>query len=81
MRENNSFENCLFVEEGKYVPLLNDPTLMTSDFLAKLKRATSLKASSPKLNPKSIKPSNQLRRPRSLRSLIIVASLIKKTDH
>lgn len=67
------------LEEGKYIPLLNDPKIITNEYLIKLKRATSSsKGLFPKIPSKSSKQSN---RTRSLRSLFLAASLLKRSDH
>ncbi|CAF1046202.1 unnamed protein product [Adineta steineri] len=71
-------------EDGTYIPLLNDPSLITNDFLIKLRRATGTNAKGPppKTNVKSSKqekmkvPFEKPKRRRSLKSIAIVASIV-----
>ncbi|CAF3318648.1 unnamed protein product [Rotaria socialis] len=80
--------HCVLTEiddEGTYTPLLNDATLLTNDFLAKLKKATSLKTT-PKPVPKSGKPStnpsdDEAKRRRSIKSVVIAAGMMNKINH
>ncbi|CAF1375459.1 unnamed protein product [Adineta ricciae] len=72
-------------EDGTYIPLLNDPTLITNEFLAKLKRATS---TSVKSIPTKTKPTKQqklqiekVKRRRSLKSVAIVATIVNNLKH
>ncbi len=65
--------------------MLNDPTLITNEFLAKLKRATSTKGTS-KIVSKPEKRSNnssneEQKRRRGLKSLVIAATVISKHTH
>ena len=62
--------------------MLNDPTLITNDFLAKLKRATSTKNTS-KIVSKPGKQSNQSsseeqKRRHSLKAIAIAATVMNK---
>ncbi|CAF1489938.1 unnamed protein product [Adineta ricciae] len=74
-------------EDGTYIPLLNDPTLITNEFLAKLKRATStsVKPIPTKTNTKSTKQQKlQIEKPkrrRSLKSVAIVATIVNSLKH
>ncbi len=71
-----------FLEEGTYIPLLNDPTLMTNEFLAKLERATSTSKIISKPEKQSNNSSNEERkRRRSLKSLAIAVTFIIKHSH
>ena len=77
----------MFVEDGTYIPLLNDPTLITNDFLTKLKRATSTptKAIPTKTNTKTTKQqklqTEKPKRRRSLKSVAIVATIVNNLRH
>ncbi|CAF1423321.1 unnamed protein product, partial [Rotaria magnacalcarata] len=67
--------------ERTYIPLLNDATLLTNNFLMKLKRATGTQIV-PKVVPKSgksstIKFEDLVNERRSFKSLAMVASIIK----
>ncbi|CAF2947699.1 unnamed protein product [Rotaria sp. Silwood2] len=72
-------------EEGTYIPLLNDSTLITNEFLSKLRRATGAKVTS-KIVSKSGKqstnsPDGEEKRRRTLKSLVIAASVMSKNNH
>jgi hypothetical protein len=72
------------LEEGKYIPLLNDPKLITNEFLTKLKRATTKKENPIKIHSKPKKPSTnssneKSSRRRSLKSIAILATFISKS--
>jgi hypothetical protein len=72
----------IFLEEGTYIPLLNDPALITNDFLAKLKRATSTKGTAKIVSKPGRQSSNEEpRRRRSLKSVAIVATIVQKYRH
>jgi hypothetical protein len=76
----------LFLEEGKYIPLLNDPTLITNEFLTKLKRATTKKVNPIKIHSKSKKASSNSSnekgaKHRNLKSIAMLATLFNKSDH
>lgn len=79
-KRNDSFS---IVEEGTYIPLLNDSTVITSDFLAKLKRATNTRMT-PKLTkggkygPHS--PDDEGKKRRSLKTVFLAASLMNKNN-
>jgi hypothetical protein len=72
-----------YLDEGNYHPLLNDPTLITNEFLTKLKRATNKKDLS-KIDFKQEKTLNDeklgKKRP-GLRSLAMTAKLAQHQLH
>jgi hypothetical protein len=74
------------LEEGKYIPLLNDPKLITNEFLTKLKRATTKKENPIKIHSKSRKSSTNSSnekgpKHRNLKSIAMLATLFNKSDH
>ncbi|CAF1069861.1 unnamed protein product [Rotaria sordida] len=77
--------HCVLMEinaDGTYVPLSNDPTLITHDFLTKLQRASGSKVISnytTRLAKRSISSSDESgKRKPSLKSIVIAASMMKK---
>ena len=75
-----------FLDQGTYIPLLNNPKLITSDFLARLKRATNSKYAT-KLSFKTTKPATNnspkqqpVKRRRSLKSIAIAATLMRRSQ-
>jgi hypothetical protein len=78
-------KRIFFLEEGTYIPLLNDPKLITNEFLAKLKRATSTKGTT-KILSKPGKQSNnssneEPTKRRSLKTVGIVATVVTNMNH
>ncbi|UJR24113.1 hypothetical protein I4U23_027080 [Adineta vaga] len=73
-------------EDGTYIPLLNDSSLITNDFLTKLKRATT-KPIQTKSNTKTTKQQAQKlsiekpKRRRSLKAVAIVATIVNNFKH
>ncbi|CAF0995717.1 unnamed protein product [Rotaria sordida] len=69
-------------EEGQYIPLLNDSTLITNEFLLKLRKATNTKVTSKiisKSGKQSTNSSDQAAKGRrTLKSIVIAASAMKQ---
>ncbi|CAF0968006.1 unnamed protein product [Rotaria sp. Silwood1] len=72
-------------EEGTYIPLLNDSTLITNEFLLKLRRATGAKVISKVISKSEKQSTNSLaeeaKARRTLKSFVIAASIMNKTNH
>ncbi len=77
-----------YLDQGTYIPLLNNPQLMNTDFLAKLKKATSTKCATKVFSkttkpPAVISPPKQqaVHRCRSFKVIAIAATFITINHH
>jgi hypothetical protein len=77
----------LSLDQGTYIPLLNNPKLINTEFLTKLKKATNSKYSTQILSKTTkqsgIKSSKQqpIKRRRSLKSIAMAATFIARSHH
>ncbi|CAF4059153.1 unnamed protein product, partial [Rotaria sp. Silwood1] len=79
--------HCVLMEidaDGTYFPSSNDPTLITHDFLTKLKRASGSKVISHHITRSTKHSTSSLdesgKRKLNLKSIVIATSMIKKNN-
>jgi hypothetical protein len=76
-----------YLDQGTYIPLLNNPKLMNTDFLAKLKKATSTKCSTKVFSKPTKQPvitstkQQAVKRRRSLKAIAIAATFVTINHH